>query len=112
MTEEGYLKNCASNRQQYLAAEANAKRRKLGFWDQPNPLMPWDFRRGKTASHSQSDSITQSSRTNCDPSYPDICLTSGAADLDCKDIPYRNFRVVGSNPHRFDRNGDGIGCER
>src|SRR2546430_2405434 len=32
-------------------------------------------------------------------------------DLDCKDIPYRNFRVVGADPHRFDGNRDGVGCE-
>lgn len=56
-----YLKNCSSTKQQYLAAEANAKKRKLGFWNQPNPIMPWDFRRGKTGSHSRSTSTTQSS---------------------------------------------------
>ncbi len=27
------------------------------------------------------------------------------------DIPYRGFRVIGSDPHRFDADGDGVGCE-
>lgn len=48
---------------------------------------------------------------NCDPSYPTICLRSGAPDLDCRDIGWANFRVVGKDPHRFDRDGDGVGCE-
>lgn len=48
----------------------------------------------------------------CDPSYPDFCLPPGIADLDCPDIPYRRFRVVGVDPHGFDRDRDGIGCER
>lgn len=48
---------------------------------------------------------------HCDPSYPTICLRSGAADLDCRDIGFANFRVVGSDPHKFDRDRDGIGCE-
>jgi hypothetical protein len=36
-------------------------------------------------------------------------------DLDCGDIPYRNFRVIYTvpdpDPHRFDGDHDGIGCE-
>jgi len=32
-------------------------------------------------------------------------------DLDCGEISHRNFKVVGSDPHRFDGDGDGIGCE-
>ncbi|MGI0012777.1 MAG: thermonuclease family protein [Nitrososphaera sp.] len=48
---------------------------------------------------------------DCDPSYPDVCIPSPPPDLDCGDISYRNFRVVGSDPHRFDGNKDGVGCE-
>ena len=47
----------------------------------------------------------------CDPSYPDVCIPSPPPDLDCSDILHRRFRVVGSDPHRFDGGGDGIGCE-
>jgi endonuclease YncB( thermonuclease family) len=47
----------------------------------------------------------------CDPSYPDVCITPPPPDLDCSDIPYRNFRVVGRDPHHFDGNHNGIGCE-
>lgn len=48
---------------------------------------------------------------NCDPSYPDFCIPRRRPTLDCGDIPYRHFRVVGANPHRFDGNHDGEGCE-
>ena len=48
---------------------------------------------------------------NCDPSYPGVCIAPPPPDLDCPDIPYRNFRVVGADPHRFDSDNDGIGCE-
>ncbi len=50
-------------------------------------------------------------QANCDPSYPDVCIPSPPPDLDCGDIPYRRFRVVGADPHRFDGDRDGIGCE-
>lgn len=48
---------------------------------------------------------------NCDPAYPDVCISPPPPDLDCKDIAYRNFRVLPPDPHRFDIDGDGIGCE-
>ena len=48
---------------------------------------------------------------NCHPSYLDVCIPPPPPDLDCPDIPYRRFRVVGSDPHGFDGDGDGIGCE-
>jgi hypothetical protein len=47
----------------------------------------------------------------CDPSYPTVCLSPGAPDLNCRDIGFANFPVVGRDPHGFDRDGDGVGCE-
>ncbi len=35
-----------------------------------------------------------------------------APDLDCDDIWYENFRVVKHpDPHGFDADADGVGCE-
>ena len=48
---------------------------------------------------------------NCDPSYPDVCIPPPPPDLDCGDIPHRNFRVLPPDPHRFDGDQDGLGCE-
>lgn len=47
----------------------------------------------------------------CDPSYPDVCIPPAPPDLNCPDIPHRGFRVIGADPHGFDRDHDGIGCE-
>ena len=48
---------------------------------------------------------------DCDPSYPNICVPSPPPDLNCNDVPNRNFKVVGSDPHGFDGDNDGIGCD-
>lgn len=47
----------------------------------------------------------------CHPSYPDVCIPAPPPDLDCDDVPRRSFRVTGSDPHRFDGDGNGVGCE-
>jgi hypothetical protein len=48
---------------------------------------------------------------DCDSSYPDVCIPPYPPDLDCPEIEFQDFAVVGSDPHGFDREGDGIGCE-
>ena len=48
---------------------------------------------------------------NCDPSYPDVCIAPAPPDLDCPEIPYKDFRVLQPDPHGFDGNKDGVGCE-
>lgn len=48
----------------------------------------------------------------CDAAYPTVCIPPPPPDLDCADIPHRNFRVLPPDPHRFDGDRDGIGCER
>jgi micrococcal nuclease len=50
-------------------------------------------------------------RGNCDPSYPTVCIPPPPPDLDCADVPYTSFAVREPDPHRFDGEGDGIGCE-
>lgn len=48
---------------------------------------------------------------NCDPAYPTICIPPPPPDLDCKDIGYTSFEVRSPDPHHFDGDEDGIGCE-
>jgi micrococcal nuclease len=48
----------------------------------------------------------------CEPSYPDVCIPPTPPDLDCGDVTYRRFTVYPPDPHRFDGDYDGIGCER
>jgi PKD repeat protein len=47
----------------------------------------------------------------CDPSYPDLCISPPPPNLNCGDLISRDFEVVGSDPHGFDVDNDGIGCE-
>jgi hypothetical protein len=49
--------------------------------------------------------------SNCDGSYPTVCIPPYPPDLDCGDISYRRFDVRGADPHGFDGDNDGIGCE-
>lgn len=49
--------------------------------------------------------------SNCSPAYPDVCIPPAPPDLNCKDIPYKRFRVLQPDPHKFDGNKNGIGCE-
>jgi hypothetical protein len=52
---------------------------------------------------------------NCAPSYPTVCIPPPPPDLNCADIPYRNFTVrwdvADPDPHHFDGDRDGVGCE-
>ena len=55
---------------------------------------------------------TTTTKPACDPSYPDFCIPPPPPDLDCADVaPNYNFTVLPPDPHGFDGNKDGIGCE-
>jgi len=51
----------------------------------------------------------------CDPSYPSVCIPAPPPDLDCNDLPFREFRVrrdvAVPDPHRLDQSEDGIACQ-
>ncbi|MCD6033532.1 MAG: domain protein beta Propeller, partial [Thermomicrobiales bacterium] len=47
----------------------------------------------------------------CESSYPDVCIPLSPPDLDCGDVAYRRFAVYLPDPHRFDGDFDGVGCE-
>jgi micrococcal nuclease len=56
--------------------------------------------------------------SNCEASYPGVCIPIGSADLDCRDMYAQGisrfvvlWNVPNPDPHRFDGDGDGIGCE-
>jgi hypothetical protein len=51
----------------------------------------------------------------CAASYPSVCIPPPPPDLNCADVPYNNFTVLWTvpdpDPHGFDGDHDGIGCE-
>lgn len=58
------------------------------------------------------------SGSNCDPNYSGACLDSNASDYDCAggsghgpEYVSGPIRVVGSDPHGLDSDGDGVACE-
>jgi hypothetical protein len=57
-------------------------------------------------------SVPSTSNGGCSPSYPDVCIQNPPPQLACWQVPYTNFRVLSPDPHRFDENRDGRGCER
>jgi micrococcal nuclease len=86
----------------FLTAQRKARDEGLGLWGAPPPTpVPAAPQPPATSS--------------CEPSYPDICIPIGSADLDCGEIQWRRFSVLWNvanpDPHGFDGNRDGIGCE-
>lgn len=64
-----------------------------------------------TASPASAPEVTVAAAQQCDPNYPNICLTPGV-EVDCIDIPeYGNFVVLPGDPFGLDDDGDGFGCE-
>jgi hypothetical protein len=49
--------------------------------------------------------------SRCDPSYPTVCIPSPPPDLDCADVRFQDFVVRQPDPHGFDGDHDGRGCE-
>lgn len=77
----------------FLEAQAAAQAEGSGRWGTITPIAP----PGDDA---------------CDPAYPDVCIPPPPPDLECADIPYRRFRVLPPDPHNFDGDGNGFGCEQ
>jgi hypothetical protein len=55
--------------------------------------------------------IVTVAQQNCDAAYPDFCIAPPPPDLDCADLTRNNFTVRQPDPHRFDGDHDGVGCE-
>jgi micrococcal nuclease len=49
--------------------------------------------------------------SGCEVSYPDVCIPPPPPDLDCGDVAFHRFTVYPPDPHRFDGDYDGTGCE-
>lgn len=61
--------------------------------------------------HEPAETSPPSKGENCDPAYPTVCISPPPPDLDCSEVPYTNFKVLPPDPHHFDSDGDGVGCE-
>ncbi len=81
-------------------AFAEAKRERVGLWRACSGDAP------QLQQHAPAPSPG-----GCDPAYPTVCIPPPPPDLDCRDISFRRFTVRAPDPHHFDADHDGIGCE-
>jgi len=93
----------------FSQAQSAARSAKDGMW-MPTPT-PWPTSPPSGGGGSSRGPSPTASSGNCDPSYPTVCIPPPPPDLDCGDIPYRRFKVLQPDPHNFDGDHDGIGCE-
>jgi len=88
------------------AAEAAAVAASVGIWAAtPAPILPLVPPAATPAP------TPQPVGNDCDPSYPGVCIPPYPPDLNCGDISFRRFQVLAPDPHGFDGNHDGVGCE-
>ena len=86
------------------AAESEAQDAAVGLWAagaEPQPLFGPPSKTPRPLANPH----------GCDPSYPGVCIAASPPDLDCGNISFRRFTVLPPDPHRFDGDFDGIGCE-
>lgn len=88
---------------QFTEAQAEARNNNRGLW------AACKVNSQTTQPQTTTQATPQSG--NCDPSYPTVCIPPAPPDLDCGDISYRRFKVISPDPHNFDGDHDGIGCE-
>lgn len=101
--------------EEIVTAAEFARKNQLGFWRNCNNVVS-DPNVGISTGFSQeasNDSLLAPTDANCDPNYKG-CIPAFPPDLDCADIRALGlapvYRISG-DPHRLDRDGDGIGCE-
>jgi micrococcal nuclease len=91
----------------------SAKAAKRGLW-RACPRTVLDPFMAVSTGQSGPPSRTPPPSGKCDPNYAGGCVPPYPPDLDCADIHalgIASVRVVGSDPHRLDGDGDGLGCE-
>jgi micrococcal nuclease len=110
---------------QLLRAAENAKANEVGLWQacrgtaldplhaiEATSRLPQESPEpAATPPGEQPAPIAQPTPSPCDPSYPDFCIAPPPPDLNCDQVPGSHFTVRPPDPHGFDGNDDGVGCE-
>jgi micrococcal nuclease len=89
--------------QLFARAERSARKAGLGLWAEGPPA--------SVVTLIPPISSPRAGGGDCDRSYPEVCIPPYPPDLDCGDIPFRYFVVRPPDPHGFDAEADGVGCE-
>lgn len=106
-----YLQGCSATKDQYLQAEAQAKQKRLGYWNQKSPVMPWDYRRLQRGKPPVSNN-KPTKRLHQSLQLPN-CVNS---DCNCSDFKTQAQAQQVSNAFagdkfRLDDDNDGVACE-
>lgn len=100
---------------QILKAAEKAKAAKRGLWKACPGTRLTPTNAITTSVVANTGSFTGSSTSGiCDPNYAG-CVPVSSSDLDCPDIKRLGLapvKVIGSDVHKLDRDGDGIGCDK
>ena len=103
-----YLAGCPELRDRLLAAEASAKSRRLGLWEQSDPVMPWDYRHRVKSSgtHTTSTRVFAAPAVKSRPNQDYNC-----SDFQTQAEAQRMLEAYPGDPFRLDGDHDGIACE-
>jgi micrococcal nuclease len=85
----------------FLDAQRKARATESGLWGAVC---------AKGSSGADKDAGSAGGGAKCDPNYTGTCVPQVSYDLDCGDIS-GSVKVVGTDKHGFDGDGDGYGCE-
>lgn len=101
---------------QLLKAAQKAKAKKIGLWKMCPSTKLEPLKPATTGVTVAALALASPSSVNptCDPNYQG-CIPPYPPDLDCSDIKKMGLapiRVIGTDVHKFDGDGDGIGCDK
>jgi len=99
---------------QLFKAAQNAKAKKIGLWKLCPKTKLDTSKLADTGPVPSKLPSTSKSAVKCDPNYQG-CIPPYPPDLDCTDIKRKKLapiRVIGVDVHKFDGDGDGIGCDK
>jgi micrococcal nuclease len=101
---------------QLLKAALNAKAKKIGLWKMCPSTKLDPSKPATTGSPNPSKGVvaTTSPNAKCEPNYQG-CIPPYPPDLDCTDIKRLGLapiRVTGIDVHKFDGDGDRVGCDK
>lgn len=100
-----YLKGCPELERALSTAEQFAKLERLGFWSQTNPVLPWDFRKGGTASSQHRQPTNTLGMPAC------VKTDCNCSDFSTQAEAQRVFNAYPGDPFGLDRDKDGVACE-
>lgn len=103
-----YLSACPELKEKLLKAEANAKSRKIGFWNQANPILPADFRRGKRAASTSKPAVTGVRDRSSSPPTRNYNCSDFSTQAEAQRVLNS---TPGEDPHMLDGDGDRVACE-